>query len=72
MLILAFVDQLTDKHREQVVVLIPVAVPDRPWYRSLHNHLDVVQPRRRELADVVTVRVPMPLHIPDSSTRCAC
>ena len=64
--ILAFVDELAEAHREQVVVLIPVAVPDRAWYRSLHNHLDVVLSRAlRSRPDVVTVRVPMPLHLPD-------
>lgn len=64
--ILAFVDQLTERHDEQVVVLIPVAVPDRLRYRSLHNHLDVVLTSAlRSRPDVVTARVPMPLHLAD-------
>jgi hypothetical protein len=64
--ILAFVDQLTERHDEQVIVLIPVAVPDRLRYRSLHNHLDVaLSSALRSRPDVVTARVPMPLHLAD-------
>jgi hypothetical protein len=62
--IVAFVDQLTEHHREQVVVLIPVAVPDRRRYRFLQNHLDLVlSSALRGRPDVVTARVPMPLHL---------
>jgi amino acid transporter len=64
--ILAFVDRLTERHDEQVVVLIPVAVPDRLRYRYLHNHLDVVLASAlRGRPDVVTARVAMPLHLAD-------
>jgi hypothetical protein len=62
--ILAFVDQLSRQHSEQIVVLIPVAVPDQPRYRILHNHLDLILSRGlRSRPDVVTTRVPIPLHL---------
>jgi amino acid transporter len=64
--ILAFVDELRQRQRELVVVLIPVAVPDRLPYRYLHNHLDVVLTAAlRERPDIITARVPMPLHVAD-------
>jgi amino acid transporter len=63
--VLAFVDQLSERHSQQIVVLIPVAVPDRPRYRILYNHLDqVLSTALRSRPDVVTARVPMPLHLP--------
>jgi hypothetical protein len=64
--IVAFVDQLRQQHREQVVVLIPVAVPDRLRYRALHNHFDLVLTAAlRDRPDIITARVPMPLHLDD-------
>ena len=63
--ILAFVDQLRERKKEQIMVLIPVAVPDRLRYRFLHNHFDVVLSRAlRDRSDIITARVPMPLHVP--------
>ena len=63
--ILTFVDQLRERKKEQIMVLIPVAVPDRLRYRFLHNHFDVVLSRAlRDRSDIITARVPMPLHVP--------
>ncbi len=63
--ILAFVDQLRERKKEQIMVLIPVAVPDRLRYRFLHNHFDLVLSRAlRDRSDIITARVPMPLHVP--------
>ena len=68
--ILAFVDQLSKDHRELVVVLIPVAEPERARYRILHNHLDqALSHALRSRPDVVTVRVPMPLHLADGEPQ---
>ena len=68
--ILAFVDQLREQHREQIVVLIPVAVPGRLRYLGLHNHFDLVLTAAlRDRPDIITARVPMPLHLTDSSAQ---
>lgn len=62
--ILAFIDQLRERHTDQIVVLIPVTVPDRLRYRLLHNHLDLVLTAAlRHRPDVVTARAPLPLHL---------
>jgi amino acid transporter len=62
--IVAFIDQLRERHTEQIVVLVPVTVPDRLRYRLLHNHLDLVLTAAlRHRPDVVTARVPFPLHL---------
>ena len=61
--IVAFVDELLAAHDRQVVVLIPVVIPDRLRYRLLHNQIDLLlasELRRRP--DVVVARVPMPIH----------
>jgi hypothetical protein len=48
------------------VVLIPVAVPDRLRYAFLHDHYDLVPTTAlRSRPDIVTARVPVPLHLPD-------
>jgi len=61
--IVAYVDQLRHRHPDQVMVLIPVAMPDRLRYRSLHNHLDrVLTAALRDRPDIITVRVQMPLN----------
>lgn len=62
--ILAFIDQLREQHREQIVVLIPVVLPDRARFRLLQNHYDLVLATAlRKRPDVVSARVPMPLHL---------
>ncbi len=64
--LLAFVDELRDRHTEQIMVLIPVAVPDRLRYRPLHNHFDLVLTAAlRNRPDILTARVEMTLHLPD-------
>jgi amino acid transporter len=68
--ILAFVDELSKQHREQIVVLIPVAVPDLPRYRVLHNQLDLVLSNAlRSRPDVITARAQMPLHLAGSEPQ---
>ena len=63
--ILAFVDELRERKKEQIMVLIPVAVPERLRYRFLHDHFDLVLSRAlRDRTDIITARVPMPLHLP--------
>ena len=63
--LLAFVDELGERHTEQIMVLIPVAVPDKLRYRPLHNHFDLVLTAAlRSRPDVLTARVEMPLEVP--------
>jgi amino acid transporter len=61
--IVAFIDDLRQREEEQIMVLIPVAVPERIRYLFLHNHLDLVLERAlRARTDVVIGRVQVPLH----------
>ena len=47
----------------QVVVLIPVVVPDRVRYRLLHNQVDLaLAAELRRRPDVVVARVALPIH----------
>ena len=60
--ILAFVDELRADDTRQIVVLIPVLIPDRLRYRLLHNQVDLVLATQlRHRPDVVVARVPMAL-----------
>jgi hypothetical protein len=60
--IVAFIDELRERRSEQIVVLIPVVLPERLRYTLLHNHLDLVLANAlRSRADVVVARVPMTL-----------
>jgi hypothetical protein len=62
--IVAFVDKLRRRCNEPVIVLIPVALPDRLRYRFLHNHIDLVLTRAlRYRPDVVVARVPVRVHV---------
>jgi len=62
--IVAFVDRLRRHCNEPVIVLIPVALPDRLRYRFLHNHVDLVLTRElRCRPDVVVARVPVRVHV---------
>ena len=62
--IVAFVDGLRRRCSEPVIVLIPVALPDRLRYRFLHNHIDLVLTRAlRYRPDVVVARVPVRVHV---------
>ena len=57
--IVAFIDELRERHDEQIVVLIPVVVPAKLRYRFLHNQIDLVlSAALRSRADVVVARVP--------------
>ena len=60
--ILGLVDELRAEHDRQVVVLIPVIVPERLRYRLLHNQVDLaLASELRKRPDVVVARVPLPL-----------
>src|SRR5262249_32072182 len=62
--IVAFVDKLRRRYSEPVIVLIPVALPDRLRYRFLHNHIDLVLTRAlRYRPDVIVARVPVRVHV---------
>jgi len=64
--IVAFIDQLREHHDKQIVVLIPVALPDRLRYQFLHNHFDLaLSAALRARPDVVCARIPIPLHMTD-------
>jgi amino acid transporter len=64
--IVAFLDQLRQQHTEQIVVLIPVTVPNKARYRLLQNHYDLVLTNAlRDRPDIVIVRAVMPLYVGD-------
>jgi amino acid transporter len=66
--ILGLVDELRARRDRQVVVLIPVVVPDRFRYRVLHNQVDLaLTSELHKRSDVVVARVPMAIH-QDSDT----
>jgi amino acid transporter len=61
--IVKLVDELRAEDDRQVVVLIPVVIPDRLRYRLLHNQIDLaLASELRRRPDVVVARVPMPIH----------
>jgi hypothetical protein len=66
--ILEFIDDVRDKHPDdQIVVLIPVIMPDTLRHRLLHNQLDLVLSNAlRTRTDIVVARVTTPLE-PESS-----
>jgi len=64
--LVAFIDQLCEHHDKQIVVLIPVVLPDRLRYEFLHNHYDlVISAALSGRPDVVCARIGMPLHLAD-------
>jgi amino acid transporter len=66
--ILALIDELREPNDKQIVVLIPVVIPDRLRYRILHNQIDrVLSAALRTRTDVVVARVAMPLQAPATS-----
>jgi amino acid transporter len=66
--ILAFIDEAREDSDQQIVVLIPVVIPERLRYRILHNQIDLVlSAELRTRTDVVVARVPMPLQTPSSN-----
>jgi len=63
--IVEFIDEARAHDDRQIVVLIPVVIPDRLRYRVLHNQIDLVlSAALRTRTDVVVARVPMPLQGP--------
>ncbi|MER7283842.1 APC family permease [Dactylosporangium sp. NPDC000244] len=60
----AFIDEIHDQHDEQIVVLIPVALPRRLRYRFLHNHLEIaLAAALKTRPDVIVASVPVPLRV---------
>lgn len=60
--VVAFIDDLRERERKQVTVLIPVIIPDLLRYRRLHNHLDLIlSTELRGRDDVIVARVPLRL-----------
>jgi hypothetical protein len=56
------VDELRERKDRQVVVLIPVVIPEKLRYRLLHNQVDLaLATELRRRPDVVVARVPMPI-----------
>ncbi len=57
-----YIDGLSEDTRTQIVVLIPVVIPDKLRYRFLHNQIDIaLSASLRSRTDVVVARVTMPL-----------
>jgi hypothetical protein len=67
-----FIDELREHHDKEIIVLIPVVLPDRLRYQVLHNHFDLVLTNAlRTRPDVVSARVSMPLDEDDGHTVAA-
>jgi amino acid transporter len=65
--IVAFIDEAREYSSRQIVVLIPVVVPEHVRYRILHNQVDrVLSAALRTRTDLVIARVPMPVQVPPS------
>jgi amino acid transporter len=63
--IVAFIDEAREHHDRQILVLIPVVVPEHLRYELLHNQIDrVLTSALRGRTDVVVARVAMPLQAP--------
>ncbi len=59
-----FIDGLREHTDDQIVVLIPVVIPDQLRYRFLHNQIDLaLSASLRARTDVVVARVTMPLSV---------
>jgi hypothetical protein len=60
--IVAFIDEARAAGDHQIVVLIPVVIPEHFRHRILHNQIDLILSRAlRSRTDIVVARVPMPL-----------
>jgi amino acid transporter len=67
--IVSFIDDLSNSCDDQIVVLIPVVIPDHLRHRLLHNHIDsVLSAALRSRTDLVVARVPIALN-ESSATR---
>jgi len=65
--IISLVDELRARGDMQVVVLIPVVIPERLRYRVLHNQVDVaLTAALHRRPDVVVARVPVPVRPPSA------
>jgi len=63
--IVSFIDEAREDDDQQIVVLIPVVVPEHARYRILHNQTDrVLSAALSSRTDVVVARVPMPIQAP--------
>jgi hypothetical protein len=63
--IVAYIDEVRGHSDQQIVVLIPVVIPNRLRYRILHNQIDhVLSAALRTRTDIVVARVSMPLRDP--------
>jgi len=68
--IMGFIDELRAVPNQQVVVLIPVVIPERIRYRLLHNQIDVaLTSALHKCPDVVVARVPVPVRPPDAESE---
>jgi amino acid transporter len=68
--IVAFIDEQRGRSDQQIVVLIPVVIPDRFRYRILHNQIDrVLSAALRGRTDLVVARVSMSLQEPQDSVE---
>ena len=68
--IIAFIDEAREDSDQQIVVLIPVVVPEHVRYRILHNQTDrVLSAVLQSRTDVVVARVPMPLQVLPSAAE---
>jgi len=68
--IVALIDEMRARDDKQIVVLIPVVIPDRFRYRILHNQIDrVLSAALRTRTDLVVARVAMPLQDPPMSAH---
>ena len=66
--IIAFIDEAREHDDRQIVVLIPVVIPEHLRYRILHNQIDhLLTAALRDRADVVVARVAMPLQATPSA-----
>jgi len=60
--LISFIDELRAHDDKQIVVLIPVVIPDHVRYRFLHNQIDrVLSSALQDRTDVVVARVQLPL-----------
>jgi len=67
--IVRLVDELRARGDRQVVVLIPVVIPERLRYRLLHNQVDLaLASELRRRPDVVVARVPLSIGEPGPPT----
>jgi len=65
--VLAFTGRLRDQRAGQIVVLIPVATPDRPRYRFPHDHLDLML--ANPASPVAASALPSAISLSTSSSR---